>query len=238
MLHVAMSAFRGVELWPEESSATTPTLSERRDIAARFRKRNAASDAQNHLITKRNFGWFHRTETDEMIAKVRQEDMGLILMIRDPRDVMLSRHSASDSDDAYVDPEHWVRSIRAGEHLAAHLADEPRFLTVNYEELVQSPGKIETQLGECFGLSLRDGSPGLGAVKANFDASKGDFEPYIIQALHGVRDMSPASVGKWQHEKADPAAILRKHADAGPVFLRFCSQYGYPYEVALPDAAS
>ena len=49
--------------------------------------------------------------------------MGLILFVRDPRDVLCSRHSGASPDQAYVTPEHWHASIRAGEALFENLRD-------------------------------------------------------------------------------------------------------------------
>ncbi len=233
MLHVAMSAFRNVELWPDESSANVPTLGERRDVVARFKARGIPRSTQRFLITKRNFGWFKRHISERLIEKVRMENMGLVLMFRDPRDVMLSRHKAMRPDENYVSADHWTRSILAGEHIAAQLAGHPGFMTVNYEKLVTDPESVRAEMSARYGLELRAGSPGLGAIKANVEASEGDFEDYLIDALHGVRDMDPASIGKWRAEDEDPAAPLKADPDTRIVFERYAAQHGYPVDIEL-----
>lgn len=60
-----------------------------------------------------------------------QGDFRFIQIIRDGRDVILSRHPSSNGK-YHVDPGRWVEDVTAG--LA--LADHPRVLTIRYESLV------------------------------------------------------------------------------------------------------
>ncbi len=59
------------------------------------------------------------------------EELKLIHIIRDGRDVMLSSHPKKP-DEYWVEPERWVNDVRAG----LKYKDHPQVLTVKYENLV------------------------------------------------------------------------------------------------------
>ena len=61
------------------------------------------------------------------------EEVKLIHIIRDGRDVMLSRHPTAP-DEYWVSPERWVKDVKAG----LKFIDHPQVLTIKYEDLILS----------------------------------------------------------------------------------------------------
>ena len=59
------------------------------------------------------------------------EDIKLIHIVRDGRDVMLSRHP-SNPDEYWVSPERWINDVKAG----LKYRDHPQVLTIKYENLI------------------------------------------------------------------------------------------------------
>src|SRR5688572_8754060 len=66
--------------------------------------------SRHTLFTKRTYRWFEEENLRLLEERVRSEKMGLILLVRDPRDVLCSRHAGVSGDQAYVTPEHWYSS--------------------------------------------------------------------------------------------------------------------------------
>jgi len=222
MLHLAMGCFSNVMLSEDESSPFYPFLGERARLALRVGWR----PGRKFYITKRDSGWYKPKHRDVLVALSRLENIGLIYMVRDPRDVMLSRHAGSQRDEAYVTPQHWYDSILAGEHIFRSLADYPRKLLLRYEDLVTEPEAAEKRLVACFGLAQNPDAFPIDRVKDNYERLKIAFGNDQIRALNGLRNMSAASIGRWRiHPEENvldtaPAAI-REKIDA------FCAEHGY-----------
>jgi len=225
LLQLAMSCFSGVVLAEDESSPSHPFLGERVPLAMKLGWRRG----RKFYITKRDSGWYFPKHRDALQAVTRAENIGLIMMVRDPRDVMLSRHVGSKigpPEDAYVTPQRWYESILAGQHIFEALADHPRKLVLRYEDLVNAPAEAERRLSECFGLSRNPQALPIDRVKDNYGRLKINFGADQIVALNGLRNMSPSSIGQWgKHADAlptrdAPAAIQEK-------FAAFCAEYDY-----------
>ena len=174
LLQLAMACFSGVVLAEDESSPSHPFLGERARLAMKLGWRRG----RKFYITKRDSGWYFPKHRDALQAVTRAENIGLILMVRDPRDVMLSRHVGSKMgppEDAYVTPQRWYESILAGQHIFEVLADHPRKLVLRYEDLVNAPAEAERRLSECFGLSRNPEAFPIDRVKDNKGARKTAF---------------------------------------------------------------
>ena len=81
-------------------------------------------------------------EFQNQAGNIIKEDIRVINVIRDGRDVVLS-------DGNYVKPKRWIESIdQRDEVLFGNLID----LEVKYEDLVTDPEKVQRQMEEVFGL--------------------------------------------------------------------------------------
>ena len=225
MLHLAMGCFSNLMRPEDETSPLYPFLAERARLVLRVGWR----PGRKFYVTKRDSGWYKPKHRDALIALTRMENIGLICMVRDPRDVMISRHAESKfgpPTEAYVTPLRWYESILAGEHIFRALSDYPRKLLLRYEDLVTQPQAAERRMIECFGLAQNPGALPIDRIKDNYERLKIAFGADQIMALNGLRNMSPSSIGRWRsHSEEDPM-------DAAPLPIRekfkaFCAEHGY-----------
>ncbi|UCF19792.1 MAG: sulfotransferase [Gemmatimonadota bacterium] len=129
-------------------------------------------------------------------------DLWVIYMLRDPRDVVVSRHKGADG--MYYATLHMWKISHA---YARKAANHPRFLTVRFEDLVREPERIQRRLmTEMPFLKKR-------AEFADFDQVARPSEK-SRRALGGVRALSSSRVGAWRDHKPRLAAQLELH---GPV---------------------
>ena len=123
---------------------------------------------------------------DKILAYFDQQ-VKLIHIIRDGRDVMLSKHP-TEPDKYWVSPERWVRDVQAGLEFDEH----PQVLTIKYENLVlsyqQTVRKICEFLGEEYTVELQEWSQ-----NTNVQDSKAWSA--------GVKRLHTQSVGKWKRSE-------------------------------------
>lgn len=93
-----------------------------------------------HLLVKRvprsNRLWCEKTPRNVRCIKnilAYWEAAFFIHIIRDPRDVLTSRHR-NDPEKYWVSPDRWVRDVNKG----LEFRDHPRVYTIRYEDLVQN----------------------------------------------------------------------------------------------------
>ena len=79
-------------------------------------------------------------ELDRQHDIIRKEDIGIINVVRDGRDVVLS-------DGNYVKPRRWIESAKQRDTYSDIIDIE-----VRYEELIKKPDQVQAQLCEVFGL--------------------------------------------------------------------------------------
>lgn len=150
------------------------------------------------------------------------EDVGVIHLVRDPRDVLTSRHAGHGSE-AYVTIEHWMSSIAAAEYLQPFAK---RWLTLRYEDVLQDPTSAQEQILEAFHLSLR---PGIGSFSELADnADRLSLSVEMANALNGLRNFDASSIGRWKNNPRDTARIQEVMASsAAPALSRFMHAHGY-----------
>jgi len=129
-------------------------------------------------------------------------ELWLIYMLRDPRDVVVSRHRLRP--DLY-----WtnLRSWRELHASAARVLTHPRVVCVRYEDLVTQPDVVQERLATSI-VGLR-----VTARFADFHRTARPSEQ-SLRALHGIRPPAPDSVGAWRRHKPRLAAQLALH---GPI---------------------
>jgi hypothetical protein len=225
MLHLAMVRFRDVVLARAETEISHPYLSDRLRIGFDA----LVSGKQQHYVTKRNYDWFEPRNVDLAISYVLHENIALIDVVRDPRDVLLSRYTGSKSEAqgrTYVTAEHWYRSILAEERMLAALDQHARKVVLRYEDMIIDPAGTEARIVAALGLGLDPRTKSLDHVKDNFALVGARFDEEEIKALGGLRNMDPGSIGRWKQGSHDNLArSLEPHVRAR--MAAFCEEHGY-----------
>lgn len=116
-----------------------------------------------------------------------------IQIIRDGRDVILSRHPSSEGA-YYVDPARWVEDVTMG----LTLLDDPRVLTIRYESLVQDYIPTIRKVLHHLDLSITD------EILSWYDHSTVRRNPAYFS---GLEKLHTHSIGKWK----DP--VYRERVD-------------------------
>lgn len=224
VLHLAMVHFLNTTISEVETGIEYPHFSARLGIALKHGLR----PGQKFYVTKRNYGWFEPSVVESLIRVVQQENVGLIHIVRDPRDVMLSRIVGSARDQSglpYVSPQHWYDSIRAADRAFDALKNHRSKLTVRYEDLVLDPARIERQISGTLGVVPNPQAFPLDRVKDNFELLRPSFDPESLRNAGGLRNLEPKSIGKWRSSAhADVASFPPQIRER---FEAFCAEHGY-----------
>jgi len=151
---------------------------------------------------------------------------GFVLMVRDPRDVMTSRHAAYTSDrDYYVAPERFVTLWEA--FRAARERDDATVL--RYEDLVNDPASAERLFAERFGWT-----GDLPFARFHERATTRERDSMTDGALGGLRPLESAGVARWR----DPSHRRRLISLIGemPELAAACIDLGYETDDAWTAA--
>ncbi len=116
----------------------------------------------------------------------RDPSLHFICMMRDPRDVISSKH--------YSAPDKYFTNLRVWrEHAAvAHaLKDHPRFHVVRYEDLVKNPDDVQASLGKAMGFLVR-------SAKFSDYSGKDAGSQVEVDALNGARAVEASRLANWK----------------------------------------
>lgn len=222
MLHYSLAAFEDVVLHDEE---TNPVWSPTTQSSIRMAVANRLRGGRTVYVTKRNYGWY-RDHLVRMVARdVQQGGVGLINIVRDPRDAMTSFHS--DGMNYYLEPDRWLASVVAAESLFEQLAAHERKLTIRYEDVVRDPVAVQRELEQTLGLRLRAGLTNWAGMADNL-ARLGQAVG-MQKALHSVRNFDPSSVGGWRRDPAKVSHVtaLMRDPEHSHGLRRFMDRHGY-----------
>ena len=126
----------------------------------------------------------------------------VIFMLRDPRDVVTSRHG-TDLARYWVPLRKWKRNLRN----ARPILDHPHVIPVRYEDLVTQPDEVQAQIARRL--------PFLRPTGAFTEFHRrADPSAKAVKALGGVRAISAESIGNWRRHLPRLAGQLSQH---GPV---------------------
>lgn len=126
-------------------------------------------------------------------------DLYVIYMLRDPRDIICSKHG-KDSGRYWVGLNAWNTYSFYGRKLQGHR----RFMVVRYEELTRHPDNIQTALMERMPFLVR---------KASFSDYHRTAKPSedSLAALGGVRPISIERTGNWRNHLPRLAGQMLLH---------------------------
>lgn len=223
MLHHALSAFAKTVLHDEETGAEfSPSI--RRTIA--LLGRNLGKNGSLFFVTKREHGWFRAEKIRSLARYALSDGVGILNIIRDPRDALTSTHGAIDKQ-YYLEPERWIASVRATENLFRELSGHCPKLTIRYEDIILRPETAENELVEVFGLRLREDVASWASLEQNVRSI--GVSPEMKLAMHGVRDFDRASIGRWRRDERSCRYIesMLCEPGLGDTLAKFVESNGY-----------
>jgi hypothetical protein len=157
---------------------------------------------------------------------LREEELGLLYLVRDPRDVLLSTHVATGTDSGYVSVERWHESMLAGERLLASVAGRPGTLVVRYEDLALDPVTVQRRIGDCFGLRLRPGIDSIADLERTIAVSGYQLPENRVRSMHRIRPFDAQSVGKWRRTAGADQPVQR-YPELHDDYRALSARYGY-----------
>lgn len=126
-------------------------------------------------------------------------NLHVIYMIRDPRDMVVSRHNSDPS-------RYWSGLIfwKTYTPYGRALTDHPRFISIRYEDLVIKPDQVQADLMARFPFLKK---------KANFSDYHVLAKPSerSLKALREVRPVSSSSIGNWRNHLPRIAGQIQLH---------------------------
>lgn len=122
-----------------------------------------------------------------------------LFMLRDPRDVVVSRHRRAP-DRYWANLQHW----RAADASIRQVVDHPRVLVVRYESLVTEPDRAQEDIARRL--------PFLSQL-CLFSRFHEHSQPSAmsLRAMGPVRPPAPDSIGSWRQHKARLKGQLSIH---------------------------
>lgn len=226
MLHYAMVRYDGIILIDRETSVTVdPSLLKTTNYFIKYLICNKPLT----FLTKRLYGWYTDPSISTLISTVKKRKIGIIELIRDPRDVLTSKHinPANDSDEYYVSPERWAASIEAGERVREALDNIVPYLKIKYEDLVSEPELIETSISNVFNLTKISKIKPINKMATNLALL--NINPKMEDAMHTLRDFDSRSINRWKNDKNACLYIENLLADVkyGQLIQRYCKLHSY-----------
>lgn len=221
-LHIVACSPRSGTTLLHEAMVTCFAVDRHYDHEIRFNLVRA--EAGEVVLTKRPKDTMYVPELLE-----RVEDFHAIYLLRDPRDVIVSRHG-KDSDIYYSN----IRLWRELHGFAAPLAGHPRFLTVRYEDFVSQPDDVQRQIAERFPW-LEQRHP-FSAYHEHAVVSEKSRT-----AMHSVRPIAATSIGRWRENLARVKGQQLIHGSLTPDLKSTGYEDSAAWEAALegvtPDLA-
>ena len=141
----------------------------------------------------------------------RWPDLWIICLVRDPRDIVVSRHKKQP--DAY-----WSNFGKVFDHMRYFETAKrhERFIVVRYEDLVKDPNAVQADLMKAIPF-----------LKKRFDFSEfpkiASPTKGAVEALGGVRKISTSSIGRWENELPRLKAQIERYGKIDKVL----SELGY-----------
>jgi len=139
---------------------------------------------------------------------LRDADLYVIALLRDPRAVITSRHP-SKPEVYFSSYRRWSRYHQAIEEMRGH----PRYLVVSYEALIESPDKIQQQVAETFPFLQRT---------ADFSSypQGTQISPGAEESLGSVRPIDQASINRWQSHLPRIKGQLRQYPQMSAALIK------------------
>ncbi|NOX36452.1 MAG: sulfotransferase [Calditrichaeota bacterium] len=226
LLYFALSGFRNTLLYEREVSVWNwPGLKKTFQLV----QEKGFQKERFFIITKRNATWYVQEKLERLIQYVNHFRIGLIYLVRDPRDVLTSKHKLHEKP-YYVGFETWKQSVSAGEYLQERLKGYSELLVLRYEDLVQHIDQVEERLKNTFGLQLKPGVASLGHLEQYLDEQARNSK--MVQYMHRLRNFDPRSINKWKNdpEKRNYLKTIWDDPAKRSELETFMKKYGYSFQ--------
>ena len=162
-------------------------------------------------------------DTMYMAAVIDDPELYVIYVLRDPRDVIVSRHG-KNSDRYYS-------NIRLWRELHGHarpLFGHERFLWLRYEDFVTDPDAVQAQITEKF--------PWLEQLHRFSEYHEhAEVSEKSRLAMHSVRPIAPTSVGVWRQHPGRVKAQQILHGSLTPDLIECGYETSAEWEQELAD---
>ena len=157
-------------------------------------------------INKKVSRWCEKTPNNiryiERIDSFLKGKYRFIHIVRDGRDVILSRHPHDDDRYYMVEPGEWVRDVQEG---IRHM-DRENFLTIRYESLIGDFHNTMSRICDHLGIEMTE------EISNFYEHATVRKNPAYFS---GLERMHSKSVGKWKDpENKDRVDELLKHPGA------------------------
>jgi hypothetical protein len=148
--------------------------------------------------------------------------ISILYIVRHPFDVLTSFNKTTGRK-YHIGPARWLGEMLALQFLVDTQRSETKIL--RYEDLVEHPDRIQTELGEFFGLAKE--------VDANEFLSTFRPPPEATAAMHGLRPIDSRSVGRWKSDEENITYLRGIRPRLGAT-LNWVGA-NFDYDVSLPD---
>lgn len=145
---------------------------------------------------------------------LNDESFGVIYMMRDPRDVLVSKHFLKPNK-YWVHPKRWIETAK----IANKYKDHERIILVKYEDLIKNPDHIQKNISKVFKMEI---SNPFAECYKRFDRD----DSVNMSNMNGARPLDKSRIGNW---KSDPekkeyiSDVFRKY----PQIVQLMKPYGY-----------
>ena len=195
-LHIVACSPRSGTTLLHEAMVTCLKVDKHYDHEVRFNL--VTADDGDIVITKRP------KDTMYMPAVIDDPELYVLYVMRDPRDVIVSRHGKNK--DMYYSN---IRLWREMHGYAKEISGHERFLQVGYEEFVSSPDVVQEQITTKF--------PWLETLHKFSDYHlHANVSEKSKLAMNDVRPIAPTSVGKWKQNLPRIKAQQEIHGSLTP----------------------
>ena len=223
MLHYSMCAFKNTILFDKETSLWKhPSLSE----AFKLFAKNVINPYTCYFVTKRNSGWW-KADNIEKIAKFTMKyNVFLINLIRDPRDVLTSRHPLGKKK-YYVDIDLWKNVMAASEKLNQYLKGYESYLIIRYEDILLNTEQVKEIIKAKLGMELKTSISSWSRLKDNLDAMNGIGN--MVPFLNKLRNFDEKTIGRWKTDRDNYHYIesLLNNRSYNYDLTKFLDRYNY-----------
>ena len=147
------------------------------------------------------------------LYKLMADDLGIIYMMRDPRDVLVSKHFERPRT-YWTSVERWIRTAT----VALEYKDHPNVLLLKYEDLITKPNKAQKAMAEKFNL---EAARKFEDCYESFDTK----DKYNAKTMNGIRPLDKSRIGAWKDGYLNEKFITRLMKNSEMTDLMKCFDY-------------
>jgi len=144
-----------------------------------------------HKISENSTRWCEKTPKNvEFFGEILDyfQEVKLIHLIRDGRDVVTSKHPYRDPNKFWVSPERWVNNVKS----ALEYRDNEKVYTLFYEKLIEN---YQEEIDKLCHFLDEETHPNLSKWQEKASLRKSKHWRKSVQKLHR------RSIGRWKNEK-------------------------------------